>query len=322
MIIVVDFGSQTAHLISRRIKELGAKVLFLPPEEAFLELKKNLPAGRQGKIKGIILSGGPSSVYSKNSPTINSSIFNMEIPVLGICYGFQLMVKLLGGEVREGKKEYGPATINLEIRNSKFEIAKGLPGSFVVWMSHGDEILKLPKGFEVLGSSDSLPFALSQNTKKNFYGLLFHPEVEHTENGNTVLNNFLEICSVDLKRHKIDEKEMIKSIRDKVGNYSVIGAVSGGVDSTVAAILTAKAIGENFYPIYVDNGLMREGTELHLNKIFKHIGIRLDVLKVEKEMLKRLKNISDPEEKRKIIGNFYIELFEKKWENLSKWVKK
>ncbi|MEK7185780.1 MAG: glutamine-hydrolyzing GMP synthase [Patescibacteria group bacterium] len=323
MIIVVDFGSQTAHLISRRIKELGAKVLFLPPEEAFLELKKNLPAGRQGKkIKGIILSGGPSSVYSKNSPTINSSIFNMEIPVLGICYGFQLMVKLLGGEVREGKKEYGPATINLEIRNSKFEIAKGLPGSFVVWMSHGDEILKLPKGFEVLGSSDSLPFALSQNTKKNFYGLLFHPEVEHTENGNTVLNNFLEICSVDLKRHKIDEKEMIKSIRDKVGNYSVIGAVSGGVDSTVAAILTAKAIGENFYPIYVDNGLMREGTELHLNKIFKHIGIRLDVLKVEKEMLKRLKNISDPEEKRKIIGNFYIELFEKEMGKLVKMGKK
>ena len=318
MIIVIDFGSQTAHLISRRIKELGASVLFLTPSEALSEIKKNPPAGRQGKeiIKGIILSGGPSSVYSKNSPTIDPSVFELGIPILGICYGFQLMALLLDGKVIAGKKEYGPAKIR--ITNNESRITNKLPKEFVGWMSHGDEIVKLPKGFEIVGKSNHVPYAVSQNSQKKMYGLLFHPEVEHTENGNKILENFLKICSVEFKTEEIDTKKMIKNIRDKVGNYSVIGAVSGGVDSTVAAVLTAKAIGNNFYPIYVDNGLMRDGTQLHLNKIFKHIGIKLDVIKVEKEMLKKLEKITDSEEKRKIIGNFYIEIFEKEMKKLIK----
>lgn len=315
MIIVIDFGSQTAHLISRRIKEFGAEVLFLPPLEAFKKIRSE-----KQNIKGIILSGGPSSVYAKNSPTIDVSIFGLGIPVLGICYGFQLTVKLLDGEVISGKKEYGPAKIR--ILNNKSRITNKLPEQFTGWMSHGDEIVKLPKGFEVVGESNHVPYAISQNLKKKIYGLLFHPEVEHTENGLTILENFLGICSVKLKKEEIDEKNLVKIIRDKVGKYSVIGAVSGGVDSTVSAVLTAKAIGNKFYPIYVNNGLMRDGTQLHLNKIFKHIGIKLNVIEVEKEMLKRLQKITDPEQKRKKIGKFYIEIFEKEMKKLIKKGKK
>ncbi len=312
MIVIVDFGSQTAHLIQRRVREIGAKSKFVNPENAIPEINK---IGAKN-VKAIILSGGPSSVYSKNSPTIDPSVFSYGIPVLGICYGFQLMAKLLGGKVVSGKKEYGPAA--LQMANGKWQMANELPKKFTVWMSHGDEIVKLPKGFEVLGSTDHVPFAITQNPEKKFYGLLFHPEVEHTENGLKVLENFLKICQTSFRRNTIDPEKIIKSIRKKVGKYSVIGAVSGGVDSTVASVLVAKAIGDNFYPIYVDNGLMREGTDLHLSKIFKHIGIKFKIIKVEKEMLKKLKEIEDPEQKRKIIGNFYIEIFEKEMKKLRK----
>jgi len=330
MILVVDFGSQTAHLIQRRVKEIGAESKFVTPDKAIAEIKKNK------KIKGIILSGGPSSVYAKNSPTIDPQIFSFGIPVLGICYGFQTMAKLLGGRVIAGRKEYGPATLKLKVitakagsrlettsgKNLKLKIIKDLPKSFVVWMSHGDEIIKLPKGFEVIGSTNHVSFAFSFDNKRKLYGLLFHPEVEHTQNGQKILENFLKICSVGLTKQETNPPKIVKNIREKVGKYSVIGAVSGGVDSTVASVLVATAIGKNFYPVYVDNGLMREGTNTHLSKIFKHIGIKLNVLKVEKEMLKRLKKIIDSEQKRKIIGNFYIELFEKEMEKLIKKGKK
>ncbi len=311
MILIVDFGSQTAHLILRRIKELGAFSKLVQPEKAIEEISKN-----RKDIEGIILSGGPASVYQKNAPAIDPEIFNLNIPILGICYGFQLTAKLLKGKVVSGKKEYGPA--KLEISNSKSQITKKVPKKFTVWMSHGDEVIKLPENFEILGSSEHVPFAFVENKKKKIFGLQFHPEVEHTEYGIEIIRNFLSICSADSQKEYIDVEELIKSIREKVGKYSVIGAVSGGVDSTVASVLTAKAIGKNFYPVYVDNGLMREGTEVHLNKIFKHIGIKLTVLKAEKEMLKRLVGISDPEKKRKIIGNFYIELFEKEMKKLIK----
>ncbi len=309
MILIVDFGSQTAHLILRRIKELGAFSKLVQPEKAIEEISKN-----RKDIEGIILSGGPASVYQKNAPAIDPEIFNFKIPILGICYGFQLTAKLLKGKVVSGKKEYGPA--ELEISNSKSQITKNIPQRFTVWMSHGDEVIKLPGGFEVLGSSEHVPFAFVKDKKKKIFGLQFHPEVEHTEHGIEIIRNFLGICFVDFQKEYIDEKELIKGIREKVGKYSVMGAVSGGVDSTVASALTAKAIGKNFYPVYVDNGLMREKTEVHINKIFKHIGIKLTVLKVEKEMLKRLSGISDPERKRKIIGKLYIEVFEREMKKL------
>ncbi|MBF8250197.1 MAG: synthase, large subunit [Candidatus Levybacteria bacterium] len=309
MIIIIDFGSQTTHLIARRLKELGVKVKIVPPEK-ILHFVKN-----DKGIRGIILSGGPASVYEKNAPTIDKKIFSLKIPILGICYGFQLTAKLLGGKVVAGKKEYGPT--KLKIKNLKLKITKDLLDSFVVWMSHGDEVIKLPTGFKTIGSSEGVPFAFVENAKKRIYGLQFHPEVEHTQFGNQILKNFVEICGIEVSKKDFDILAMEKGIREVVGEKDyVIGAVSGGVDSTVAAALTAKAIGKRFVPIYVDNGLMREGTERHVIKIFKEIGIKPIVVSAVGEMLGKLKKVSDSEQKRKIIGNFYIKIFEKEMEKL------
>lgn len=323
MIIVIDFGSQTSHLIARRLKEIGAKTIIINPDKALVEIKKKKP-------EGIILSGGPSSVYEKNAESIDRNIYNLGIPILGICYGLQLTVHLLGGKVISGKKEYGPT--KLKIKNSKLKIAKDIPKTFVGWMSHGDEVVKLPKGFEVIGSSNSVPFAITGNFKKNIYGFQFHPEVEHTECGQQILRNFVEICSLEsnskfqlkLKSHPFDKirtKVKIEEIENNInkivgGKDYVIGAVSGGVDSTVAAALTAKAIGKRFIPIYVNNGLMRKGTRNHVAKIFKQIGIKPIVVNAVGEMLKRLRKITNSEQKRIIIGNYYIKIFEKEMKKL------
>jgi GMP synthase (glutamine-hydrolysing) len=308
MIIIVDFGSQTTHLISRRLRELGSEVQIVHPENSLRVIKK-------AKIKGIILSGGPASVYAKNAGTIDKSIFNLGIPILGICYGMQLIAYLLGGKVVHGRKEYGPT--ELKIKNCEFKIVKDLPKSLVVWMSHGDEVIKLPRGFEVFGSTKNVTFAMVGDLKRNIFSLQFHPEVEHTEFGNQILKNFVEICGIAVLKKDFDILEMEKSIKEIVGgeNY-VIGAVSGGVDSTVAAALTARAIGKRFVPIYVDNGLMREGTEDYVRRIFKQIGIKPIVVNVIGEMLERLRKITNSEKKRKIIGNFYIEIFEREMKKL------
>ena len=315
MILVVDFGSQTAHLILRRIKELGAFSKIIYPQEAIPQIHKN-----RKDIDGIILSGGPASVYQKNAPAIDPEIFNLKIPILGICYGFQLTAKLLKGKVISGKKEYGPA--QLEISNSKSQITKNIPQKLTVWMSHGDEVVKLPEGFKVLGSSEHVPFAFVDDKKRKIFGLQFHPEVEHTDFGRRIIKNFLNICSVRFIKSSVNVKRIEEEIADKVKNSYVIGAVSGGVDSTVASVLTANAIGEKFIPVFVDNGLMREGTKEHLKKIFDHIGIKLVVVKVEKEMLRKLRKVEDSEKKREIIGNYYIKIFEKEMKKLVKKGKK
>ncbi|OGH17520.1 MAG: hypothetical protein A3C97_01865 [Candidatus Levybacteria bacterium RIFCSPHIGHO2_02_FULL_37_11] len=315
MILVVDFGSQTAHLILRRIKELGAFSKIIYPQEAIPQIHKN-----RKDIDGIILSGGPASVYQKNAPAIDPEIFNLKIPILGICYGFQLTAKLLKGKVISGKKEYGPA--QLEISNSKSQITKNIPQKLTVWMSHGDEVVKLPEGFKVLGSSEHVPFAFVDDKKRKIFGLQFHPEVEHTDFGRRIIKNFLNICGARFIKSSVNVKRIEKEIADKVKKSYVIGAVSGGVDSTVASVLTANAIGEKFIPVFVDNGLMREGTKEHLKKIFDHIGIKLAVVKVEKKMLRKLRKVEDSEKKREIIGNYYIEIFEKEMKKLVKKGKK
>jgi GMP synthase (glutamine-hydrolysing) len=308
MIIIIDFGSQTTHLISRRLKELGARVKIVHPENASEEIRRN-------KTKGIILSGGPASVYEKKSETIDKKIFNLGIPILGICYGLQLTAHLLGGKVVPGKKEYGPTL--LEVKDYESKIAKDLPKSFVVWMSHGDEVINLPKGFKIFGSTKNVPFAITGNIEKNIFGLQFHPEAEHTEFGNQILKNFIEICKITVFKKNFEIAKIEESIKEIVGKSDyVIGAVSGGVDSTVAAALTAKAIGKRFVPIYVDNGLMRKGTVEHVAKIFKQIGIKPIVVNAVGEMLKRLKGVIDSEQKRKIIGNYYIEIFEQEMKKL------
>lgn len=309
MIFVVDFGSQTAHLISRRIKEFGVDVKIVNPEKATNAIIKN-------KSNGIILSGGPSSVYEKNAPSLDKNIFGLNIPILGICYGFQLTAKLLGGKVIAGRKEYGPA--EFKIQNSKTRITQSLPKKFTVWMSHGDEVVSLPKGFEVFGSTTHIPYAFSGNLKSNIFGVQFHPEVGHTEYGKQVLKNFINICKIQIKQDVFDIDKIYKVIKTTVGESYVIGAVSGGVDSTVAAMLTANAIGKKFIPVFVDNGLMRENTWNQVEKIFKKVGIKPKRINAKNEMLIKLRRISDPEEKRKIIGSFYIELFEKEMEKLLK----
>ncbi len=311
MIYIVDFGSQTTHLISRRLKDLGIKTKIIESRRAFEEILKS-------KALGIILSGGPSSVYGKGAPTINKEVFDLEIPILGICYGFQLTAKLLGGKVIAGKKEYGPANLELKTKNLKQEIAKGLSESSTVWQSHGDEVIKIPNGFEIIGSTSTVPYAFVADFARKIFGVQFHPEVEHTENGIKILENFVKICGVKISKKKINIRSLIEDIKKTVGDSCVIGATSGGVDSTVAGTLAARAIGKRFIPIYVENGLMREDTAEYVEKIFKKFGIKPIIVRCQKEMLKRLKGITDPEKKRTIIGNFYIEIFEKEFEKLKK----
>lgn len=307
MIYIVDFGSQTAHLIKRRISDLGALTRFITPDAVMAAIQKEKP-------HGIILSGGPSSVYDSNSPTLEKKIFSMNIPVLAICYGMQLMMHQLGGTVISGKKEYGPAVL---VRTSnKEQLLEGIPHQSTVWMSHGDEVTVLPQGFETIAATDNVQYACVADPKRKLFGMLFHPEVEHTEYGEVILKNFVALCNTPLVQKEIDIQGLEKGIRWQVGDSYVIGAVSGGVDSTVAAALTARAIGEKFVPFYVDNGLMREGTTQQVKAIFKHLGVPVDIIEVEEEMLERLKGVEEPEEKRKIIGNFYIEVFEREMKKL------
>ena len=307
MILIVDFGSQTTHLISRRIKAQGAETKIINPDQA-LETIKTL------KPKGIILSGGPFSVYDKGAPTVDKKIFSLGIPMLCICYGLQITAKLLGGKVISGRKEYGPAS--LSIVNRKSLIVNRLPESFQVWMSHGDEVVNMPKDFTILGSSEHVKYAFVEAKDRKIWGVLFHPEVEHTDHGDKLLSNFLQATNTPLSPTKINIYSLVKQIKDEIKNDYVIGAVSGGVDSTVAGALTIKAIGKQFIPIYVDNGLMRVGTTDLIKKIFKNLGVEPLIVNVEDEMLKRLKGVVDPEIKRKIIGNYYIELFETKMQEI------
>lgn len=304
MVVIVDFGSQTAHLIERRIKELHVETAFLSPEKTLAFIKSH------PEVTGIILSGGPSSVYEKGAPQIDPAIFSLGIPLLAICYGMQYMMRALGGEIVPAKKrEYGPAV--LQIANSKSQIAAKMTMSLTVWMSHGDEVKGIPADFVVLGRTDNSPFALVAHKKQQLFGTLFHPEVEHTNEGVQFLKNFLSITKSPKKEHTIDVEPLIQSIKETVGSSIVIGAISGGVDSTVAGTLVAKAIGKQFIPIYVENGLMREGTAKRVKTLFSQYDVQVDVLEVEDEMLKKLKKVTDPEKKRKIIGKFYIEMFER-----------
>lgn len=310
MIVVIDFGSQTTHLIARRIKDLGVPVQIIEPSK--------FRPGIFPEPHGIILSGGPSSVYDKGAPTIDPAIFSLGIPLLGICYGFQLMAHLNGGEVVMGRKEYGPVKMELTVRGKDAAIAKNVLPQFTVWMSHGDEIVKIPSGMKVLATTHNMKFAIAGDIKKKQYGLQFHPEVEHTDFGLEILRNFLAICELTTGSNTVSAASMVEEIREIVGEDYVIGAVSGGVDSTVAAVLTAKAIGSRFFPVYVDNGLMRHDARVHVEKIFEHVGIKPIIVEAKKEMLALLSGVSDSEEKRKIIGRHYVKVFEDELDKLEK----
>jgi GMP synthase (glutamine-hydrolysing) len=308
MILVVDFGSQTAHLIVRRIREFGISANLISPEDI---LPQRLAQGQNDKkVKGIIFSGGPASVYEKNAPTIDKRIFDLGIPILGICYGQQLTAYLLGGNVKKGKiREDGPATLKI---NTSCPLFASVSPHSRIWMSHGDTVLTPPRGFSLIGESEGIKSAAMANEKKKIYGVQFHPEVEHTEHGNLILKNFLEkICKVSIKKQALATEDIIVDLKMKIGKNKAIAAVSGGLDSTVAATLAAKAIGKNLIPIHVESGLMRKGTTEKVVKFFnKKLHIKPVILKKQKEFLSALAGKSDPEEKRKAIGKLYIDLFQ------------
>ena len=300
--MVIDFGSQTAHLIARRIKELGVNCEIAIPEKAIEKVGQLHPSG-------IIFSGGPSSIYEKNSPTIDKKIFDFKTPIFGICYGQQVIAHLLGGKVAGGKiKEYGPAFIT-----HKYSVLfNHIPEKFRVWMSHGDSVVELPKGFKYIAVTDDIKGGAIADEKKNIYCVQFHPELTHTEYGQEIFKNFLNICGEIPKKEEIDIDSIIKNIKETVGKNKIIMALSGGTDSFVAAALIAKAIGKQLIPVHVESGLMRDDALKNVEITFaKIVKIKPIIIKAQDLFLKKLKNISDPEIKRKTIGKLYVDLFEK-----------
>ena len=304
MILIIDFGSQTAHLIGRRLRSLGVAVQYSDPEDALSSIKDKQP-------KGIILSGGPASVYEKGAPTVDRKIFDLGIPLLAICYGMQLTGYLLKGNVIAGNvKEFGPAMLHVERQSPLFSGLSGKP--FQVWMSHGDKVEGVPPGFDVIGSTDDVAIAAMQNRKKHISCVQFHPEVEHTRYGSLLLRNFVTaICGLPVKRERINLSELIQTVKKDIGEANALCAVSGGVDSTVAAAIVARAVGKQLIPVYIESGLMRNGTKEDVVSLFQHhFHSKPVVVDAQELFLTRLRGISDPEQKRKAIGALYIELFQ------------
>ncbi len=304
MILIIDFGSQFNQLIARRVRECSVYCQIEPPTIPVSHIKSLNP-------EGIILSGGPSSIYEKNSPRVDSAIFDLGIPILGICYGMQFMVDAMGGRVKQAKKrEYGFA--ELQIKRSS-GILTGIDKRSQVWMSHGDSISKLPKGFTATAVTDNTPVAAMADSRRKFYGLQFHPEVEHTLKGKDILHNFLyKICKCSRSwTMKSFARDTIAEIRESVGDRKVILGLSGGVDSSVTALLIHQAIGRNLTCIFVDNGLLRKNEAQKLKETFKqHLKINIRFVRASKLFLTKLKNVIDPEKKRKIIGKVFMDVFE------------
>ena len=306
-ILIIDFGSQFTQLIVRRIRELGV----------FSELishKKIKSSQIKSNVKGIILSGGPLNVYQLNDNLFDNKILKLGIPILGICFGHQILSKFNGGKVKQSKhREFG--LTNIHKRNNSLLIKNFFnKKTKKVWMSHADQVTKLPKNFRVVASSENSKFSIVENKIKNFFGVQFHPEVTHTENGKKIISNFIFlICKI--KRNwssKDQKKKLITEVKQQVGTDKVICALSGGVDSSVVAQLLNKAIGKKLYCIFVNTGLLRKHEETQVVKTFKKkLKINLIYVNAEQEFLRKLKNVSDPEKKRKIIGNLFIKIFEK-----------
>ncbi|MBN2145098.1 MAG: glutamine-hydrolyzing GMP synthase [Candidatus Aureabacteria bacterium] len=304
-ILILDFGSQYNQLIARRIREKGVHSLIKPCQVSFEEIKGLNP-------KGIVLSGGPSSVYDKNSPVCDKAIFNLGVPVLAICYGMQLVTQFFGGTVESGiKSEYGKTFFEADSVSPLF---KDIPSRMKVWMSHGDQVVKMPPGFIKTGSSDNTSIAAFMNLEKHLFGLQFHPEVTHTDHGTQMIENFLfEICRCT-PNWSMDSfiSETITHIQNTVGEKDrVICGLSGGVDSTVASVLIHRAIGDRLTCVLVDNGLLRKNEANKISGMIRsNFGITLLVANAEEKFLSGLTGITDPEIKRKTIGRIFIDVFE------------
>ncbi|TWT25440.1 glutamine-hydrolyzing GMP synthase [Planomicrobium sp. CPCC 101110] len=303
-IVVLDFGSQYNQLITRRIREIGVYSELHPHTVTADEIKEM-------NATGIIFSGGPNSVYDKNAFSVDDAIFEMGLPILGICYGMQLMALHLDGKVEKAQnREYGKAELKLTKETKLF---KGLPEEQIVWMSHGDLVTAAPPGFDVIGTSAGCPIASMANESRGFYGVQFHPEVRHSIYGNELLRQFVfDVCgmSADWSMENYIELE-IEKIREEVGDKKVLCALSGGVDSSVVAVLIHKAIGDQLTCMFVDHGLLRKGEAESVMKTFAD-GFHMNVIKIDarERFMKKLEGVSDPETKRKIIGNEFIYVFD------------
>ena len=305
-ILILDFGSQYTQLIARRLREKHVYCEIHPFNIPIEKIKEFKP-------KGIILSGGPASVYAPDSPKVSREVFELGVPVLGICYGMQLITYLFGGEVvRAERHEYGRA--ELEVLDNS-DLFAGLPDKFTVWMSHGDRVLRIPPAFKPIAKTENAPYAAIKSSEKKIYGVQFHPEVKHSQYGDRILENFaIRICGCEptWTMENFIEYE-IEKIRETVGDKNVICALSGGVDSSVVAALLHRAIGDQLYPIFVDTGLLRKGERESVERTFKEKFHMKNFRTVDASILflERLKGVIDPEEKRKIIGHTFIEVFEK-----------
>ncbi len=307
VILVLDFGGQYTHLISRNIRENSVYSEIAPHDTPFDTIKGLI---RNWNVKGIVLSGGPDSVYDKDAPMLDPKILELGIPVLGLCYGHQLIAHLSNGKVEKMlRKEYGETYITI---NNSTGILAGLQRMERVWMSHGDAVLNMPSDYEVLASSENTPVAAFRNRNRPIYGLQFHPEVVHTEKGSQILRNFIFNeckCEPNWKASNFVE-ESIRGIRDTVGEGKCVVSLSGGVDSSTSTALMGKAIGNNLIVVYVDTGLMREGETEQVRNTFNKIGVDLRIVEARDRFLNALKGVADPEQKRRIIGKLFIEVFE------------
>jgi len=305
MIIVIDYGSQYNELIARRVRECNVYSELVPHDISIPDLKAKAP-------KGIILSGGPNSVYDKNSPSLPKGLLDLNVPILGICYGMQLLAHELGGKVTPStnKREYGKTELSIDDTTDIFD---GLPRSLTCWMSHGDSVTALPKGFKVLAHTSSVPYAAVGDASRHIYAVQFHPEVVHTNKGMEMIRNFVHgICKEkpEWTMASFIERQ-VKEIREKVGKGKVLLGLSGGVDSTTVAALLHKAIGDQLVCMFIDQGFMRMNeAEKIVKMVAKHFQINLVHIDAKERFFKKIKGVTDPEEKRKIIGNEFVRVFE------------
>jgi GMP synthase (glutamine-hydrolysing) len=302
-IIVLDFGSQYTQIIARKLRESGVYSEIVPYNEKIEEIVAKTP-------KGIILSGGPASVYAKDAYHPDAKIFELGLPILGICYGMQLISQHFGGSVIPADHhEYGKAKLNFETPS---DIFKDTTNGQIVWMSHGDKVEHIPEGFEKIGTSENSPFAAIANLEKRIYAFQFHPEVYHSQEGSKLLKNFAKhICGCESTWNMGSfAKEQIQKIQDKVGNKKVLCGVSGGVDSSVVATLLAEAIGDQLVSVFVDNGLLRANEREQVEAMFASRGVPLITVDASEQFLSKLEGVTDPETKRKIIGETFIRVFD------------
>ncbi len=303
LILIIDFYGQYNQLIARRVRECNVYSEIVPFNTDIEKIKSKNP-------KGIIFTGGPASVYAENAPMCDKEIFNLGIPILGICYGMQFMTYSLGGKVaRADKREYGTTEVSI---NNNSKLFKGFGNVNNCLMSHTDFVEALPEGFENIGSTDNCPNAAMQNTEKNFYGIQFHPEVNHTVDGTEIIRNFVyEVCGcTGTWKMSSFVQDTIKSLKEKIGDKKALCALSGGVDSSVAATLLSKAIGKNLTCIFVDHGLLRKNEAEEVSEVFENSEVNFIKIDARKRFLDKLAGITEPEQKRKIIGEEFIRVFE------------